>query len=247
VAVVRPRVSLLAAPRCASEALDSTGVPTRDAQRRGAGWLPGVAESGWRNRLGWYAGCQRLVAVNPGGGMTGCGCGSASTTAPPLADTGFALRRGPHSRVPSVGAPALGPDVVDTGFEGHANHAAWWQTSGAQVIGPPKRPSKPPWPQALRRGRAGVRQIVETVADTLLPTVRRDRERPHALSGLGARLAAKMAGHHFCLWLHEQLGRPLLAFTDVVDWSAQRISHQAFKSRAANCLQHVIKQRVVAW
>jgi hypothetical protein len=24
--------------------------------------------------------------------------------------------------------------------------------------------------------------------------------------------------HTFCLWLHEQLGRPRLAFTDLVDW-----------------------------
>jgi len=46
-------VHLLAAQRCAYEALDSSGVPTRDAKRRGAGWLPGLAAIGWSNRLGW--------------------------------------------------------------------------------------------------------------------------------------------------------------------------------------------------
>ena len=46
-------VRLLAAQRCAYEALDSSGVPTRDAKRRGAGWLPGLADIGWSNRLGW--------------------------------------------------------------------------------------------------------------------------------------------------------------------------------------------------
>jgi hypothetical protein len=58
-------VPLLAAPYCAYESLDSTGVPTRDAKRRDAGWLPGVADIGWSNRLGWYEGCHLLLAVTP--------------------------------------------------------------------------------------------------------------------------------------------------------------------------------------
>ena len=52
-------VHLLAAQHCADEALDSSGVPPRDAKRRGAGWLPGLADIGWSNRLGWYAGVHR--------------------------------------------------------------------------------------------------------------------------------------------------------------------------------------------
>jgi hypothetical protein len=32
------------------------------------------------------------------------------------------------------------------------------------------------------------------------------------------RLAAKVAMHIFCLWLNVQLGRPPLAFADLVDW-----------------------------
>jgi hypothetical protein len=53
VAVVQHVVHLLAAQRCAYEVLDSAGVPTRDAKRRGLGWLPGLADLGWSNRLGW--------------------------------------------------------------------------------------------------------------------------------------------------------------------------------------------------
>jgi len=60
--------------------------------------------------------------------------------------------------------------------------------------------------------------MVETVHEQLPHTLRRERERPHALSGLPARLAAQIAWHNFCIWLHEQLGRPRLAFTDLVDW-----------------------------
>ena len=33
-----------------------------------------------------------------------------------------------------------------------------------------------------------------------------------------ALVAAKIALHNFCMWLNEHLGRPRLAFTDLVDW-----------------------------
>jgi len=211
-------VRLLGAQRCAYEALDSSGVPTRDAKRRGAGWLPGLAAIGWSKRLGWYEGIHLLLAVHPRGVSTGVGCGAASPKEQPRAETFFALRRQPHPGLASVGAPAQSPYVVDKGFEGQANQRTWWTTYGAQVLCPPKRHSKRPWPKPLRRWLAGVRQMVETVHDKLQHPFRLERERPHALSGLQARLAAKMALQNFCMWLHEQLGRPRLAFTDLVDW-----------------------------
>jgi hypothetical protein len=211
-------VHLLAAQRCPYEALESAGVPSRDAKRRGAGWLPGLADIGWSNRLGWYAGFHLLLAVNPVGVITGFGFGPASTKDQPLATTFFALRRQPHPGLPSVGAPAWGPYIVDKGFEGQANHVAWWQLYGTQVLCPPKRNSKTPWPKALRQWLAGIRQIVEAVYDKLFHTLRLDRERPHELSGFRARLAAKIALHNFCIWLNEQLSRPWLAFVDLVDW-----------------------------
>ena len=211
-------VPLVAAQRCASEALDSSGVPTRDAQRRGAGGLPSLAASGWSNRLGWYEGVHLRRAVKPLGGLTGCGCGAASTKEQPLAETFVALRRQPHPGLASVGAPALSPSVVDKGCEGQANPMAWWTPYGAQVVCPPKRHRQTPWPTPRRRWLAGVRQLVETVHDKLQHPFRLDRERPHARSGLQARLAAKIAWQNFCMWLHEPLGRPRLAFIDLVDW-----------------------------
>ena len=65
---------------------------------------------------------------------------------------------------------------------------------------------------------AGVRQIVETVNEKLQHAFRLSRERPHALEGAQARVAAKVALHNFCIWLNRQLGRPGLAFADLVDW-----------------------------
>jgi len=104
-------VQLLAAQQCPYEALDSSGIPTRDAKRRGAGWLPGWADIGGSNRLGWYAGVHLRLAVNPMGVITGCGFGPASTKDHPLAETFCALRRYPHLGLPSVGPQPLGRTV----------------------------------------------------------------------------------------------------------------------------------------
>jgi hypothetical protein len=120
-------VQLSAAQQGPYEALDSSGIPTRDAKRRGAGWVPGVADIGWSNRLGWYEGVHLLRALNPIGVLTGFGFGPASTKEQLLAETGFALRRRPHPGLARVGTPASGPYVVDKGFEGQAHQALWWR------------------------------------------------------------------------------------------------------------------------
>lgn len=211
-------VRLLEAQQCAYEALDGTAAVTRDAKRRGSGWLPGLADIGWSNRLGWYEGFEVLLSVNPLGAITGFGFGSASTKDQPLAETFFARRAYPAPRLPTVGAPAPGPYVTAKGFEGQARHRHWQDAYGAVVICASKRNSRHPWPRAWRRWLAGVRQIVETVNGCLQQVFRLDRERPHSLDGFQVRLAAKIALHNFCIWLNQQLGRAPLAFADLVAW-----------------------------
>ncbi len=72
-------------------------------------------------------------------------------------------------------------------------------------------------PKRLRRWAASIRQIVETVYEKLHDSLGLRRERPHELlSGLRARLAARVALHNFCIWLNERLGRPRLAFADLL-------------------------------
>jgi hypothetical protein len=63
---------------------------------------------------------------------------------------------------------------------------------------------------------ASIRQIVESTYHELFNTFGLWRERPHELQGLRARLAATMALHDFCIWLNDQLGRPRLAFADLL-------------------------------
>jgi len=205
--------------KCPYEALDSSAMPVRDAKRRGTGWLAGYADIGWSNSLGWYEGFSLLAAVDPYGVITGFCFGAASTADQHLAETSFAVRHRPNRRLLSVGSAAVGPYIADKGFEGLENHLRWQERYGAQVIHPPKRNSrKRSWSKRLREWVAGIHQIVESVYDKLFNTFGLWRERPHELQGLRARLAARVALHNFCIWLNDQLGRPRLAFADLLGW-----------------------------
>jgi hypothetical protein len=209
---------VMGARKCSYQALDSSAMPVRDAKRRGTGWLTGYADIGWSNRLGWYEGFRLLVAVDPVGVITGFGFGPASATDQQVAETLFAVRHQPNRRLRSAGCASSGPYVADKGFEGTKNHKRWLECYGAQVIHPPKRNSRRPWSKRLRRWVASIRQIIESVYDKLFNTFGLWQERPHDLAGLRARLAARMALHNFCIWLNEQLGRPRLAFADLLGW-----------------------------
>jgi hypothetical protein len=105
-------VEVMKAQRCPYEALDSSAMPIRDAKRRGEGWLAGRADIGWSNSLGWYEGFRLLLAVNPTGVITGFGFCAASATDQQVAETFFAIRHRPNSRLPSVGSAAWGPYVA---------------------------------------------------------------------------------------------------------------------------------------
>ena len=212
-------VAVLQTPRCPYQALDSSAMPTRDAKRRGHGWLAGQADIGWSNSIGWYEGFSLLTATDPTGVITGFCFGSASTSDQPLAETFFDVRANPNPRLKSVGLAFLGAYVADKGFEGEENHRRWSESYGAHIIHPPKRNSrKGSWSKHLRRWIAGIRQIVESVYEKLFNTFGLWRERPHELEGLRSRLAARVALHNFCIWLNDQLGRPRLKFADLMGW-----------------------------
>jgi hypothetical protein len=101
-------VGLMEAQSCLYERLDSAGIATRDAKRRGAGWLAGQADLGWSNRLGWYEGFHLLVSVAQTGVITGFGFGPASAHDQRLMETFLAARAFPVERLSSVGKPAQG-------------------------------------------------------------------------------------------------------------------------------------------
>lgn len=138
-----------------------------------------------------------------------------------MAATLLAARTGAQPRLPEVGRPVGGGySLAATNFEGKRWGPDWCHDSGAVVLCPPKRqqPFAFPWPRALRRRFAGLRAIVETVHGKLLLTFALAQQRPPTLAGIRARLAATVALHNCCCWLNQHLGRPLLAFADLMDW-----------------------------
>ena len=210
----------------------STALGARHGMPSGAGGLPGRADSGWRNRLGWYEGFHLLMAVHPVGVMTGLGCGPASAKDHPLAAPFFAWRRPPHPGLPSVGAPACGPYVVDKGFAGQANPQTWWQAYGAQVLCPPKRKSRhlgpsgsgAGWRGCVRASRpsmrsAGIRSASIVNGPMTSGGFRRAWRRRWPCITFVSGCMHNWAGHG---WL-----------SDLVHWSSHTISHQAFKNSNA--------------
>jgi hypothetical protein len=200
------------------EVLDGTAVPTRNAKRRGRGWLAGVADIGKCLRRGWIHGLRVLVCAAPDGPVTGWGVGPASTNDRALAETLFAGRTAPAPRLPSVGSAASGVYLADTGFAGTECEAHWVAGYRAQVVAPPQDIAKGAWPVRDRRWLAGLRQVVESVIDRLLEPFGLDTERPHTLDGFQTRLAAKMALHNVCLWLNRTHGEPDLALAHLPGW-----------------------------
>ncbi len=161
-------VDLLHAQACPYEVLDSTAAVTRDAKRRGTGWLAGQADIGWSNRIGWYEGFHLLLGVTPMGVITGFGFGSASTHDQHLAATLFAARQSPSPRLPSAGLPAQGSYVEDLGFAGERPRRRWREQRQVDLVTPPHQTSKRVrWPKALRRWLASLRQIIENETEGL--------------------------------------------------------------------------------
>src|SRR6266516_5142394 len=105
-------------------------------------------------------------------------------------------------------------------------------------MAPPTRHSRRPWSKRLRRWAAGVRQIVETADEKGHHPFGLSRERPHELTGFQACVAATMALPNCWIWCHEPLGRPTLAVADLVDWSHDPVSHQAFVESEGYTLLH---------
>lgn len=209
----------LGARQCPYEAMDTMGCRTRNLKRRGRGWLPGMANIGYCNRLGWYQGFNVITSVTPKGVITGIGIAPASTKEQNFAETFLAARCVSHPRLPEVGLPAVGCYVADNGFCGQERQQRWRDAYGAQFITPPQRTKAlRPWSRRLRRWLASIRQIVETVHEKLLYTFRLDRDRPKELQGFRVRLGATACLHNFCIWLNVRLGRKHLAFADLLEW-----------------------------
>jgi hypothetical protein len=201
------------------EILDSSGVPVRHIKRRGGGWLAGIANKGWCSRISSYCGFHLLLSCTPTGLITGFGFAPASTHDAPLADTFLAARRHPTPRLPGVGHQPSVPYVADRGFAGDQLAARFRACYQAELVTPPHHQHVWSWwTNEWRRWLTTLRQEVESVYNALHNVFRLSRERPHALAGFQARLAAKVGLQNFCCWLNHTLQRDFMAFVDLLAW-----------------------------
>jgi hypothetical protein len=112
-------VTLLGSADQPYEVLDGMGVAVRNNKRIGPGWLDGMANTGWSNRLGWYDGFHVLTAVDRIGVVTGYAVAPASTKDQPYAEDFFAARAKPQEHTWAIAA-MRGAIGIDAGMQSMA-------------------------------------------------------------------------------------------------------------------------------
>lgn len=210
----------LGAEEASYEVVDRCAFATRDRRRRGEGWLFSHTDIGLSNRLGFFEGFHILDCATKDGIVTGFCLAPASAKDQPMATAFFAARHTSDSRFPCVGEGSLCQDYLgDKGFSGPRLHRRWKEAFCVSFHCVPQHNHAKPWPKPWRLWMARHRQIIETVHDKILNTFRLAKERPHHLYGALCRLAAKYALHNLCIYINRQLGRPNLAFADLLGWN----------------------------
>lgn len=83
------------------------------------------------------------------------------------------------------------------------------------LLTPKRKNQLAPLPEALTQAIHHFRQIIETVNSQLVEQFQLQRNRAKSVSGLCARVQAKLAAHTMGLYLNYLLGRPLRALMDL--------------------------------
>jgi hypothetical protein len=83
------------------------------------------------------------------------------------------------------------------------------------LLTPKRRNQREQLPEALTRTITHFRQAIETVNSQLAGQFQVERNRAKSVTGLCARIQAKLTAHTVGLWLNCLLGRPLLALKDL--------------------------------
>jgi hypothetical protein len=195
----------LAGPAELYHVLDTTLIPALHRIRACRhGLFAGQASFGWCvSKTTWVYGFKVALSVSRSGVITAFGLAPANTDERPIGEALLALD----------GFPTY---LTDKGFA-----SAWWEQHwraayGAEVVTTPIRSSHRAWSGAMYRWAAGHRQVVEQVIDQLKDLFALERHRAKTLSGLLARLAAKVTAFTLGEWLNVQHDRPLRHLADLL-------------------------------
>jgi DDE family transposase len=192
-------------PQAAYRVLDTTLIAVlHHARADHHGWFAGQASFGWCAAKGdWVYGFKVGVVVTADGVVTAFVLAGAADAERQVGEAlivldGFACYLG------------------DKGFSGTGWEAHWLAAYGARVVAPPRRSDRRAWDGMALRWSAGKRQIVEQAIGQLRDWFGLAATGAHTLSGLLARLAAKVTCMTCCQALNHALGRPLRHFADLV-------------------------------
>ena len=230
----------LGAAQAVDEAVDTVAVPLL-RRCRGRSQRLFAAEAAFGrggSDKAWYYGCKLLLAVTPGGGVTGFVLAPATMADRGIADALLCWRGDPrapplhladfpspirHNGPPSVGPTGPrwppsgagtrsgGPYIAADGFFGAWWQHHWWQPYGAPLLAPQNY--RRPQAVAAKRQHARWRQIVETLNGHLTRPVGFHFPGARSKPGLLPRIAAKLLALHVGIWLTQLFGRPALALT----------------------------------
>jgi hypothetical protein len=151
----------------------------------------------------WVYGFKVALAVDPDGIVTAFGLAPASSDERPIGDALLA-------------SDGHGAYLADKGFTGLEWERRWLEEYGALVAATPQNNDRRAWSKRDRRWAAGKRQIIEGVICQLKDFFGLERHRAKTLSGLLARLAAKVAAYTCAQRINGSLGRPLRHLADLL-------------------------------
>jgi len=204
-ALQRELVRPLLDPQTAYRVVDTTLIPVvHHARASDHGWFVGQASFGWCAAKGdWVYGFKVGLAVTPEGVITAF------------------LLAGAHDPEREVGDALILADgfdcyLGDKGFSGATWEQHWLTDYAAVLLAPPKRSDRRTWPPETLRWTSRKRQIVEQAIEQVRDWFGLAATGAHTLSGLLARLAAKVASMTCCQVLNQELGRPLRHFAGLV-------------------------------
>ncbi len=186
-----------------------------------------------RGKGGWFWGDHLLAAVRPNGTLNGWLLGAADINDRWLMEAFVSARHGvpqligpPHRRTDSyavravtpygfigawsaVGCPTSTFYLADKGFNGYRWQHHWHTCFQARVLSVPPNNSRgqPPWTRQAKKWLASKRQVVETAFAILTDVFKIKHLRAHSRWGQYTRIAAKIAGYHFGIWINRLLGR----------------------------------------
>ena len=151
----------------------------------------------------WVYGFKVALSVTPEGVIAAFGLAEANSDKRHIAE--FLLASDGHDAY-----------LADKGFSSVKWEKYWLEKHGALVAATPQNSARRAWPESACRWAAGKRQLIEGVIWQLKDYFGLERHRAKSLSGLLARLAAKVTAYTVGQVLNQRLGRPLRGFAELL-------------------------------